>query len=211
MKDVLIPVVFPDYRISVETPSASIDVLPYFEFDNFKIEKSKQKLSNLGHAGILLINGRNGLTKYYEYGRYDAANRGIVRRIRLPDAEVNQNGVIPKSLIPPLRKISRTTGKGGRIEGVFIEAEDVFEKVHNKLHARKQKNGRPDRTPYSVTSNSCIHFVKRAVEAAGKETPWMVDPRPNSYIGEFRDDYRDLDYSPKTKTLKIEEVGEIQE
>ena len=39
----------------------------------------------------------------------------------------------------------------------------------------------------------------------------MVDPRPNSYIGEFRDDYRDLDYSPKTKTLKIEEVGDIQE
>lgn len=159
----LIPIVFPDYRISVETPSASIDVLPYFEFDNVKIEKSKQKLSNLGHAGILLINGRNGLTKYYEYGRYDSANRGIVRRIRLPDAEVNQNGVIPKSLIPPLRKISRTTGKGGRIEGVFIEAEDVFEKVHNKLHACKQKNGKPDRTSYAVTSNSCIHFVKRAV------------------------------------------------
>jgi hypothetical protein len=52
--------------------------------------------------------------------------------------------------------------------------------------------------------------VKWVVNASGKEAPWMIDPRPNSYIGEFRDDYRDLDYSPKTKLLRIEDVGEFK-
>jgi len=35
----------------------------------------------------------------------------------------------------------------------------------------------------------------------------MVDPRPNSYIGEFRDDFPDLDY--KDDTLIIEGIGKF--
>jgi len=45
---------------------------------------------------------------------------------------------------------------------------------------------------------------------AGKDTPWMVDPRPNSYMGEFREDYPDLDYSPKERVLRIENMGEYR-
>ncbi len=70
---------------------------------------------------------------------------------------------------------------------------------------RKAQNANLKRTPYNLTSNSCIHFVKNVTEAAGVETPWMVDPRPNSYIGEFRDEYPDLDYF-KDK-LVIEGLG----
>lgn len=210
MKDIIIPIVFPDYKITVTIPNKRFDVLPYVEWDNVEIEQSKQKVSNLGHSGILFINGKSGLSKYYEYGRYDVPERnGIVRKLRIPDAQANQDGVIYNSLIPILKAISTNAGRGGRIQGVLIEAEDVFDKLQAKAHARKQKNTNPNRTPYSITSNSCIHFVKRLVEAAGKDTPWMFDPRPNSYIGEFRDDYRDLDYSPKKNTLKIEDVGEF--
>jgi hypothetical protein len=35
-----------------------------------------------------------------------------------------------------------------------------------------------------------------------------MDPRPNSYIGEFRDDYPDLDYIPRTRQLTIEGMAE---
>lgn len=78
------------------------------------------------------------------------------------------------------------------------------------IRARKSLNTLPQRKQYDLTSNSCIHFVKWVVKAAGKDTPWMFDPRPNSYIGEFRDDYRDLDYSPNTRILKIESIGEFK-
>jgi len=37
----------------------------------------------------------------------------------------------------------------------------------------------------NLLTNSCVHFAKDVVAAAGIETPWLVEPRPNSYIGEF--------------------------
>lgn len=97
-----------------------------------------------------------------------------------------------------------------KIEGVFIEVKDSFSKLNNRAQTIKSQNKNPKRILYSITSNSCIHFVKRLVEFAGKETPWMVDLRSNSYIGEFQDEYRDLDYTPKNRYLLIETMGKIQ-
>jgi len=45
--DIVIPLVFPDYRISVDVPKANIDVFPYVEFDNFTIPAFKERISNL--------------------------------------------------------------------------------------------------------------------------------------------------------------------
>ena len=156
------------------------------------------------------MNGISGLTKYYEYGRYDyPEKKGVVRRVPVPDAKVSSNGVELKSLIPALKKVCQVAGKGTRIEGVFLEALGVFESLNKRAMMQKSQNSNPKRRVYDLTSNSCIHFVKNLVEAAGKDTPWMIDPRPNSYIGEFRNDYRDLDFFPKTNQLVIESVGEF--
>ena len=210
MKDIIIPIVFPEYRISLNTSSVDVDLFPWVSFDNFKIPPTK--ISDLGHAGVFLVNGKNGVTKYYEYGRYDPPeNKGLVQRVILPDAKMDQKGMILSSLIPALDKICKKSGQGGRIEGVFLEASNVFDKLNNMIRIRKSQNNLPGRRSYDLISNSCIHFVKGVVKAAGKDTPWMIDPRPNSYIGEFRNDYRDLDYSPKTKLLRIEDVGEFKQ
>lgn len=209
MSDIIIPIVFPDYKITVDTPKKDVDLLPWVSFDNFSIPKSTQQLSNLGHAGILLINGVSGLSKYYEYGRYDNAQLGLVRRVPVPDAKVDKGALVVKSLIPVLGKVSSIAGKGSRIEGVYIEAAGSFEKLNQAVVVQKTLNNNPKRKPYDLTTNSCIHFVKRLVDMAGKKTPWMLDPRPNSYIGEFRDDYTDLDYHPKQKKLVIEGLGEF--
>jgi len=201
MPDLVIPIVFPEYKISVRTPKTKIDVFPWVDFDNFTIPPTKQKFSDLGHAGVLLVNGINGVTKYYEYGWYDPPEyKGVVRRVPLPDAKIDQNGIVLSSLIAPIARISEVAGQGGRIEAVFLEAQSVFTKLNKMILVRKSQNNNPKRRTYDLTSNSCIHFVKWVAKAAGKDTPWMIDPRPNSYIGEFRDDYRDLDYSPKTKS-----------
>jgi hypothetical protein len=69
--DVVVPLVFPDYKIAVEVQKIKVDVLPWTDRDNFTIPAFKEKVSNLGHAGVLFINGQTGVTKYYEYGRYD--------------------------------------------------------------------------------------------------------------------------------------------
>lgn len=206
--DVVIPIVFPDYLIAVNTPPTEVDILPWFDFDNIRIPKTKNRVPELGHAGVLFMNGKSGVTKYFEYGRYDRENLGLVRRIPLKnDVSVNEGRVVLKSLKNPLREISRKAGQGGRISGVYIEVEGKYKAMLDYAKLRMKQNVNKTREPYDLLSNSCIHFVKKVVEVSGSETPWMLDPRPNSYIGEFRDDYPDLDYDRKTDRLVIEGLG----
>lgn len=211
-KDIVIPIVFPDYKISVEVQKRNVDVLPWVDQDNFTIPKYKEKISNLGHAGVLFINGKTGTTKYFEYGRYDPPhNLGlVVKAANLPDVKVANGKIEINTLIKPIDFISRVSGQSGRVHGVLIEVEKKYQTMLDYAQLRKSQNTNPKRKPYNLTSNSCIHFVKQVVEKAGLETPWMIDPRPNSYIGEFREDYIDLDYFPKSKTLKIEGLGEVK-
>lgn len=213
--DVVVPIVFPDYLIAVGTPDMVVevpDVLPWIDVlpDKLKIKKSQKKLPMLGHAGVLFFEGKAGTTKYYEYGRYDPKNLGLVRTLTLPDVKITASGrPTAASLVAALAKISRGSGQSGRISGVYIEVKGAYAAMLKYAEGRKKQNANPKRKPYDLTSNSCIHFAKEVTEAAGISTPWMVDPRPNSYIGEFRDDYPDLDYDSKTKTVKVEGIAEL--
>ena len=69
---------------------------------------------------------------------------------------------------------------------------------------RYQQNNDPKRAPYSLATNSCCHFMKETVEAAGVSMPSMWDPRPVSYIAEIQSCYDDLDYTPKGNVLTVE-------
>ncbi len=207
--DVVIPIVFPDYKITIEIQRAEVDVFPWVKFDNFTTPAFKEKVSNLGHAGILFINGKTGTTKYYEYGRYDQPEElGIVVKARnLPDAKIIDGRIDLVSLKKTLSFISRVSGQSGRIQGVYIETDGKYDAMLKHAELRKSQNSFPKRRPYDILTNSCIHFVKEITEVAGVSTPWMIDPRPNSYIGEFRDDFADVDY--KNNTLVIEGVGKF--
>lgn len=205
--DVVIPIVFPDYKIMVKIKKWEVDVLPFVDFDNFTIPEYKDKLSNLGHAGVLFINGKTGVTKYYEYGRYDPPkNLGLVLKARnLPDVKIVNGSIDYSSLKKPLAFISRVSGQSGRIQAVYIEVDKKYDVMLKMAELRKSHNLVKNRKPYDLMTNSCIHFVKEVTEKAEISTPWMVDPRPNSYMGEFRSDFPDLDY--KNNTLVIEGVG----
>ena len=94
MSDFAVPIVFPDYLIRVDTPPIHIDVpdwLPNIPND-IRIPGTTNRLPYLGHAGILFFNGRGGLTKYYEYGRYDRAALGLVRRHMISNVRIRPNG-----------------------------------------------------------------------------------------------------------------------
>ena len=205
--DVVIPIIFPDYKVTVEVQKTKVDVFPWVTFDNFSIPTYRDRISNLGHAGVLFVHGKTGTSKYYEYGRYDPPkNLGLVVKARnLPDAIVKNGKLELGSLKKPLAFISRISGQSGRIQGVYIEVDNKYDAMLGHAELRKSQNASPNRRPYDLITNSCIHFVKEITERAGVATPWMVDPRPNSYMGKFRDDYPDLDY--KNDVLKIEGVG----
>jgi len=206
--DIVIPIVFPDFRVTVEVQKTKFDVFPCVTFDNFSTPAYRDKISNLGHAGVLFVNGKSGTTKYYEYGRYDSRTLGLVVKARnLPDAQVKNGKVELVTLKKTLAFISRASGQSGKIQGVYIEVDNKYDAMLKHAELRKFQNSNPKRRPYNLLANSCIHFVKEITQRAGVANPWMLDPRPNSYIGEFRNGFPDLDY--KNDTLVIEGIGKF--
>jgi RHS repeat-associated protein len=184
-----IPVVFPDYKISA----------------------AGTKWGGLGHAGIILIDNKTGQTRYYEYGRYDKAAIGETRQRKVPNVVIDKKTGMPteKSLAALLRAVTKTSGQNTRIEGAYVK-DDKFKEMVTYAESRIKENKNSDREPYSLTGNNCGTFMKDVLEAGGHDTPWMVDPRPNSYIRELRSDSDvTVDYSPakgKAKEqLKVDE------
>lgn len=105
--------------------------------------------------------------------------------------------------------ISRKAGKGGRISGAYIEVENKYDAMLKYATTRMAMNNNQNRERYDITSYSCVHFIKGVMETAGIDTPWMLDPRPNSYIEEIQDDYPKLEYRPSNNKLTISEPGLI--
>lgn len=216
MSDLLIPIVFPDYKITVETPEVDVkipDYLPYVDIlpNEIRVPHTKNKLSDLGHAGVLFINGKTGVTKYFEYGRYDPENIGWVKKIRnLPDVKLDsQGGVVQSTFAKVLHVISMKAGKKGRISAAYIKVKNKYDDMLKYARHRMALNSHPNREHYSILTYSCVHFMKGVMEAAGVDTPWMLDPRPVSYMEDIRDDYTNLDYKPSDNKIIIKEPESI--
>ena len=208
MPDIAIPIVFPDYLIAVNTPKKKVkvpDLLPFVDIfpDVVEIPKTKNKVPELGHAGILFIRGKDGLTKYYEYGRY-GGTLGATRKRSIRNVSVKKGHATKDTLGYTLGQISKQSGQGGRIQGAYIEAPKGFSAMFNYAKKRMQQNSNPKRKPYDLLSNSCNHFMKETLEAGGIDVPVMIDPRPVSFIEEIRDDYADLDYTLAGHKLVVE-------
>ena len=174
-----IPIVFPDYKIS--TPAG--------------------RIGGLGHAGILLIDPQSGFTQYYEYGRYDnQPGQCDCGEVRQPPSGV-PNVVMgaddrptADSLNRVLDSISRQAGHGGRISGAYVQ-NNRFNEMNDYARQRMAQNADLNRQRYSLTDNNCAHFMRDVLEAGGVDTPWMIDPRPNSYIDKLRDVFMPIDFN----------------
>ncbi|MCQ2230460.1 MAG: RHS repeat-associated core domain-containing protein [Paludibacteraceae bacterium] len=76
-----------------------------------------------GHAGVLLID-KKGVTKYYEYGRYDKNKLGIVRHYKIPNVKMEDGIPTVRSLYEALGEISKTSGKEQRLEGAYVRSNN---------------------------------------------------------------------------------------
>lgn len=123
------------------------------------IKVNNKQYSNLGHAGVLLINNKNGNATYYEYGRYDEDNLGIVKSQNYGKVKFNKDGnPSEQSLNKVLVKISNKHGYGGRIEGAYVHSEE-FNTMSNYAENDKDVN---------------------------KRIPLIIDPRPVSIAKELQ-------------------------
>ncbi len=188
-------------RTSIEIPDLlpGIDILP----DRMEIPRTENKLPELGHAGVLFINGSIGTTKYYEYGRY-GGSLGAVRKRTIRNVSISNGHPTKASLSYTLSQISAKSGQNGKIMGAYIEVPNQYQAMLNYASKRYGENRNPNRRPYDLLKNNCNHFMQGVLEAAGVDVPYMLDPRPNSYIEEIRDKFPDLDYSKANNSLVVE-------
>jgi len=207
MSDYVVPVVFPDYLIVVVERPVEVkvpDLIPGVDLFPDYIRIPATRLPDLGHAGVLFIKGATGTTKYYEYGRYDRAKLGLVMRRRIPDVIIKNKLPTQSSLASTLRQISQLAGQNTRISGAFIQLPDgAYDRMLAYAAGRLKDNTNPNRVPYSLTSNSCLHFMKETAEAGGVDMPWVIDPRPDGYIDRVRSTFPGLDYDPKHHALNV--------
>ena len=179
----------------------------YIAFPDYKISTPIGKIGNLGHAGVLLIDNKTGVTKYYEYGRYDKEGKGVVRTFAVPDVKMGQDKKPTlESLNKTLSIISEQAGHAGRIEGAYIES-DKFKEMKNYAESKIAENANSKRKEYSLRNNNCGTFAADVLKqdpSVKDKAPVIIDPRPNSIVKEYQDNFKSLNYDPKKRQVKIE-------
>lgn len=155
-------VVYPDYPVNTDT---------FYGYT-----------TQVGHAGVLLIK-KDGLTKYYEFGRYDAAKKGEVRKVTIPDVTMSGGKPTESSLKAVLKELSSKSGRNGRIRAALFLNMD-FDAMNDLALKRMSGSGLDQ---YSASSFNCGHFAEQIVLAGNPKVdrPTILVPVPNNFVDEY--------------------------
>ncbi|MFL6131142.1 MAG: hypothetical protein ACJ73E_19035 [Mycobacteriales bacterium] len=92
------------------------------------------------------------------------------------------------------------------MEGTYVQ-NDNFDDMVKAAKARIRENKNPDRERYDLFTNNCGTFMQDILQAGGEDTPWMIDPRPNSCIGELQSAYGNrITYDPAHRGARSREA-----
>ncbi len=176
-------------------------------FPGYRIATPVGRVPYLGHAGVILINNKTGLTRYFEYGRYDKPGKGVVRSLRVPNVVMGKGGIPTQdSLTKLLTAVSRQSGQGGPVEGAYFK-NDNFQAMAKYSEQRMAQNTDASRQSYGLFGNNCGTFMRDTLAAGGVDTPSMIDPRPVSYVEELQE-VDQLSLGLEEGVLKLENVTE---
>ena len=160
-------------------------------FPDQQINASGVGVGGLGHAGVLLIDDTSGYAVYYEYGRYDDANLGLVLQRRISDAVIDPDTGRPTraSMEQIFSEIAvpQNGGEARDIRAAYFDDRIDFDAAHGYAEAREAQNADPGREPYNLFLSNCAHFMRDVVVAGGAEgVPWITIPTPVAYMADVR-------------------------
>jgi hypothetical protein len=158
-----------------------------------------------GHAGVLLIDNKTGVTKYYEYGRYDKEEKGIVRQVTISNVVIGEDGKpTSESLNKVMKQLSDKSGHGGDIEGAYI-ISDKFKEMNDYAKKKMAENSDPNRKEYSITGNNCATFAEDVItqdKSVDKPNIWLKSPV--NIVDEYQEEGNArVQYKAKTQTTTI--------
>jgi len=154
-----------------------------------------------GHAGALLI-AANGLTKYYEFGRYPPGDSGRVRNVRVSNAVIDQNGkATPDSLKEILAELAAYTEKH-TLQSMCIRAAYFLNVDFQKMELAATAA----QDAYSIATNNCGHYAERVILAGNPKTdkPLVLNPFPNNFVDEYIEEMNaEVLYNPVSGSFSI--------
>lgn len=163
-----------------------------------------------GHAGVLLIDNKTGLTKYYEYGRYDEENKGVVRNITVPNVIIGKDGKPTiESLNNVMKQLSEKAGHNGDIDGAYI-ISDKFKEMNDYALNKMSENSNPDRKEYSLLTNNCATFAEEVItQDKSVDKPFIIINSPRNIVDEYQEEGNaKVYYDSKTQTTTISDGDE---
>ncbi len=158
-----------------------------------------------GHAGVLLIDNKTGVTKYYEYGRYDKENKGLVRTVAISNVVIGKDGKpTSESLNKVMKQLSNKSGHGGDIEGAYV-ISDKFKEMNDYAKSKMAENSDPNRKEYSITGNNCATFAEDVItQDKSVDKPSSVINSPVNIVDEYQEEGNaKVQYQAKTQTTKV--------
>ncbi|MDF1812768.1 MAG: hypothetical protein P1V20_11160 [Verrucomicrobiales bacterium] len=159
----------------------------------------------LGHAGILMISDA-GVTRYYEFGRYDQVHEGKVRKVTLPNVSFTSKGEVNKtSLLRVLQQLSNYSGQRGRILAAYIPKVD-----YNAMNKFVQDSMR-DWPAYHWYSNNCATYATAVLKAGSPANSPLfsnIITTPENLVTDYLiHGAGEVKYDPKSKTFCFKAPG----
>lgn len=167
--------------------------------------------TDLGHAGVVLVNPESGKVDYYEFGRYDKEQQGLVRRndrgegpdsLKLPNVKFDDKGKPTKDSLKDVSKrlseaIAGDHGNPERVElAYFSGSKKEYEKQKAAAEEALKNNSDPNRKKYVPTKYNCGDFARDTVNAGGETSLKDSDPRPKKEVVEHQKNGDSYTYTP---------------
>lgn len=76
------------------------------------------------------------------------------------------------------------------------------------MHSKKKQKTTILIEKNSITGNNCGTFAGDVVKQdpnVKKQSPTIIDPRPNSMVKEYQDNFKPINYDPKTEKIEWEQ------
>lgn len=160
----------------------------YITYPGYEAKEDSSGLSiPTGHAGILMVDN-NGNTRYFEYGRYnkddvrkygEAPNRGIVRKLTIPDFNGGNSNQIWNAI-----KSFETQNIGGKVTVSEIPDFDF----NKGMEYVDNYSNDPNRKPYNILLRNCGSFVDNVLKAGYRgesKLPTVILKSPVNYSEEY--------------------------
>ena len=154
-------------------------------FPKYRAMYRGYKIPHTGHSGVLLINNQTGVTKYYEYGRYNS-QIGRARNVCVPNVDIRDGRPTDESLNNVLKTISNQSGDNGDINGAYFKSSE-FKTMQKYAEGVVSEANNPDRKPYNIFTNNCATFAEDVItQDKSIDKPTIVIHTPINTVEEYQ-------------------------